>query len=208
MSEEETKSVMAITSLSEEQLQATPEDDALQHIEKVHAKIGNLIETSPNKWYTGIRDTLTAVEEAIAAGQYYTCDNCQVEWDFEHSLYACRYCCDVAFCRACLDALKGHDGSRQRTALFCGPDHDWLEMPKGDAKRWAEAFRKMVRVPRPKVDQEVAGGEGYELLGASAWLSRVVTDWGLKDEEWDFGPASLKEPGEGEKGDGDGKVST
>ncbi|KAK0620979.1 hypothetical protein B0T14DRAFT_567693 [Immersiella caudata] len=192
--EEETKSVMDITSLCEEQLQATPEDDTLKHIKKVHAKISKLIETSPNnKYYPPTRDTLTAVEEAIASGTYYTCDNCQVTWDFEHTLYACRYCFDVAFCQTCLDALKGkgHEGTsrQQQTALFCGPNHDWLEMPRWNAKRWAEAFRKMARVPRAKGNQgDGPDGEGYELLGASAWLSRVVTDWGLKDEEWDFGP--------------------
>ncbi|KAK4441967.1 hypothetical protein QBC34DRAFT_457327 [Podospora aff. communis PSN243] len=192
---EETESAMAITSLCEEQLQATPEDDTLQHIKRVHGKINNLIETSPdNKHYPRIRDTLVAVEDAIASGTYYTCDNCQVAWNFDHSLYACRYCYDVAFCRTCLDALKGtgRKGGRQQQqqmALFCGPNHNWLEMPRWDAKRWADAFGKMARIPRAKGRDQgdgPGGEEGYELLGASAWLSRVVTDWGLKDEEWDL----------------------
>ncbi|KAK5658011.1 hypothetical protein OQA88_2565 [Cercophora sp. LCS_1] len=186
VTDSERESVTQIIALSKEKLQLAPDDDAVQHIKYLTRQIDALTQTAPNnKWYPAIRATLTNVAEAISEGGYYTCDNCQVLWDFEHEFYACRYCYSMHFCRACLGALKGQ--SKQRMAMFCGPDHNWLELPRWDAKRWTEAWRKTVKVPRTR---EGGGGKEYELLDVGVWLSRVVGGWGLKDEKWDFGGSS------------------
>jgi hypothetical protein len=127
---------------------------------------------------------------------YYECDNCRANWDFSNSMYACRFCHDAGLCQTCFEALQtetagargggGHRANRNR--LLCGPHHEWLVLPRWDARQWAESFNKKVRVYGSVA--QPGGGEAaegvYSTVSASSWLRSIAKEWGFEQEDWDL----------------------
>jgi tetratricopeptide (TPR) repeat protein len=168
-----------------QELQEKPED-TVDEVKKEKEK------TLRVQAYKAATEILERFATVLGRRWSYRCDGCYTKhWDFNNAMHACRFCYDTAFCQTCLEALQAPGGHRGRNARqICGPDHEWLTLPRWDAKRWAETFAKTVRVPRTRVhdgsvDAQSTEGD-YDVVSASSWLRTIVDDWGLKQEDWDF----------------------
>ncbi|KAK4151597.1 hypothetical protein C8A00DRAFT_35745 [Chaetomidium leptoderma] len=139
--------------------------------------------------YAGAIDILERLTKVLNKTWLYWCDHCQATWDFGNSMRACRFCHDAGLCQTCFEALQtetagggaqggGHGGGHYRNRLLCGPHHEWLVLPRWDAKLWAESFHTKVRV-----HGSIEGD--YSTVSASSWLRGIAKKWGFSHEDGD-----------------------
>ncbi|KAI2470092.1 hypothetical protein F4781DRAFT_430670 [Annulohypoxylon bovei var. microspora] len=115
---------------------------------------------------------------------FLNCDGrCGRQWDFDNSLYMCKYCYDTGFCEECLAKLKRGENIFSFGGLVCSDTHDWVYLPKREKREWLKCLMGNVMVGGHIENGVRVDGESVPV---SQWLGSLKREWGWVVETSDL----------------------
>ncbi|KAJ5583262.1 hypothetical protein N7535_001882 [Penicillium sp. DV-2018c] len=156
-----------------------PEDRPWYDLQYVWAEVDRLatvleaVDSQRAIKYSEILPILTKHERSHWWG--FSCTNCDLPWDSDNGLHACKYCYNVGLCDACWSKLQSGEAGR---VFVCSGTHDWYELPPCTMEQYLHACKEIVIM---KMED---GGE--EAVSVSKWLGMLCEEWGLVKTDWGF----------------------
>ncbi|KAJ5130131.1 uncharacterized protein N7515_006170 [Penicillium bovifimosum] len=156
-----------------------PEDRPWYDLQYVWAEVSRLateleaVDSQRAIKYRKIEQIFTKHERSHWWG--FSCTNCDLPWDNDNGLHACKYCYNVGLCDACWSKLQFSEAGR---AFVCSGTHDWYELPPCTMEQYLYACKDIVVM---KTDDG-----GQEAVSASKWLGMLCEEWGLSKTDWGF----------------------